>query len=383
MSKILVGAFIADIHFDAGDDLDLYNQLKDNFIEPISKLPKLDMIVLGGDTYNSKVQLESRASKLSMKFINSDLVDVAKDKEACIRIIKGTHSHDNDQLDNFRHLEERVDVDVKIINKVERESYKGFNFLYIPEEYIKDQDEYYKPYMQYQYDMAFGHGMFEAVSFTDNHGEINMKNAPVFKNNYFKNNVKGPVLFGHIHTNTRVNDQVYYPGSFSRWIMGEEKKKGFFIFIYNRETGKFLVLPYWNKGAKKYVTMEIDPFLKYPIEVITNSIDNTIKSEGVTKLRINISYFGNDPNKLANIKMIKDFYSGRRDIIVNIKNKKIQKIEAKKKETVTKFNYIFDKGKPIEEKVSRYIKEEFDYNISDERVKEILVGNILDDLRGI
>lgn len=378
MSDVIIGAFIADIHIDAGDPDIVYNQLKTDFIGNLKKLPILDLIVIGGDTYHSKIGLESRASKLSMRFFNKDLINISHEKNAGIRVIKGTLSHDNNQLDNLLYLEDRDDVDFKIINHVWDENFRGFNMLYIPEEYIKDRDDYYSKYMKKEYDMAFGHGMFEKVAFSSDDSETQMNEAPIFPNAYFKKNVNGPVLFGHIHTMTKVNDQVWYPGSFHRWVMGQEKKKGFFIFVYNKKTHKYLVLPVYNKEAKKYITLDLDPYLKYPVESILATINNTIESERVMKLRLNISYSGDNVNKLANINIIKEYFSGKRNVDVNIANPKLKKVEKKKRDVVEKHKYIFDKDKSIEEKLSIFINSEFNYKIDKERIDNILHNDILD-----
>ena len=222
---LLVGAFISDIHIDAADSDMVYYQLNEYFLKVLHKLPVLDLVVLGGDIYHSKIPMESQASKLSNRFFNKDLVDLMIEKNCGVRVIKGTDSHDNDQLDNFLHLQENPKVNFKIIKKVEEENFRGFKFLYIPEEYLKDPNKYYSEYISNKYDMAFGHGMFEKVAFNNNNDITQLKDAPVFKNNYFRECVKGPVLFGHIHTPTKVNKQVRYPGSFHTWVMGQETKK--------------------------------------------------------------------------------------------------------------------------------------------------------------
>ncbi|MEI2422482.1 hypothetical protein V6O07_19540, partial [Arthrospira platensis SPKY2] len=77
--------------------------------------------------------------------------------------------------------------------------------------------------------------------------------------------------------------------------------------------------------------------------------------------------------------ILKDYYDGKKNVVIDIKNNKLKKIEKKKKKIVSKYNYLFD-NTDIESKVSQFIKEDLNYNIPVERVETILNGNILDDL---
>lgn len=377
MKDTIIIAIIADIHFGAQPAHELYEQVIENFIKPLYRLPRLDMIVIDGDTANHKLGLDSEHSKYLSKFINKDIKKLAKKKKCAVRVEKGTLSHDNNQLDNFRHLEDSS-IDFKIIDTVCEEDFHGFKILHIPEEYIDDYRKYYRKYLKRpnKYDLVFGHGMFQEVAFSGAKTEIQMKKAPIFKSNDIINVCKGPIIFGHIHDYTNIKDQIYYPGSFSRWCMGEEKKKGSLIALYNKKTEKYVVSRLYNEDAPKYITMKLTNYLHLPFDVIREAIEATIDETNTHKLRLNIKYTGTDKTILTNIRLVKEYYKDNKKIVVNIKNNLSLKDKTSKK-LVSKYEYIFNKGESIENKISKFINEEYEYKISPERVRDILFENIV------
>ena len=61
--------------------------------------------------------------------------------EIDIRIIKGTRSHDFNQLDILKVFKEKAGSHFKIIEKNEVEVFNGYRILYLPEEYPTDYDD--------------------------------------------------------------------------------------------------------------------------------------------------------------------------------------------------------------------------------------------------
>lgn len=56
---MLIQVHIADIHFGAFDPKTQYQILCEQFLTPISQLPKLDVIVIDGDLFDHKVMSNS------------------------------------------------------------------------------------------------------------------------------------------------------------------------------------------------------------------------------------------------------------------------------------------------------------------------------------
>ena len=262
-NKLFVTAFIADIHFGAMKADDLYNQLEKYFLNKLKERP-IDLVVLGGDLFHNVITMNYSTSHIVLMFMEN-LINICKEFHIPhIRIIQGTISHDNNQLHNFHMFEGRDDIDFKIImNVIDEEFPEGIKVLYLPEEYMKNQEIYYEDYFDHHknyYDLIFGHGMVEEMSFTAKNqtSENSMSLAPIFSTKKLLSICKGPVLFGHIHVGTVVKGRLYYPGSFSRWKFGEDGRKGWIINIYNIEDSTYVNEYIENKDAPIYTTVKVE-----------------------------------------------------------------------------------------------------------------------------
>ena len=251
------GVMIADIHFGALPVERLYNELE-IFLDFIEK-KSLDFIVILGDWFDKKINLNSKDAKYSTVFFER-ICQICIDNDIKLRIIQGTESHDNSQLEVLEILAKNKPVDFKVFYEVEEEElFPDFNVLYVPEEYINSIDEKYGKYMNKKYDMIFGHGMIQEVKFAAliQSSETTMKKAPIFKSKMLCDMCYGPIFFGHIHTKDIFNDRLYYVGSYSRWKFGEEEDKGFYYVKYENDTKEFEAKFIVNNKAMKYDTIEI------------------------------------------------------------------------------------------------------------------------------
>ena len=281
-----------------------------------------------------------------------------------VRIIQGTISHDNNQLNNFRIYENKMNVSFKIIMNVTEETLpEGIKILYIPEEYMKDPSSYYQDYfdMEKKYDFIFGHGMVKEVAFIakEQLSENTMSKAPVFDTKELINICKGPIYFGHIHTFTNVKNHLYYPGSFSRFRHGEEEPKGWFLNVYNTKTHKYIHEFVENTLAPEYntVTVTLNKSNKdNPSEIISVINNVTSKSDQV---RVLLVFTDTDDYSYA-IRYISDYYH-------NISNVKVQIVDMGKEEkmleervlfdnTMDEFGFVFDDKMSTFQKIQKFIK---------------------------
>lgn len=376
MEKVYVGSIIADIHSGAIPPLQLLNELKSEYIDKLSKLNILDFVVIAGDLFDTKISLNSEHTRVIFTFLKL-LINVCIEKNAKLRIIKGTESHDNKQLELLNLMS--TNCDIKIINTVTSEDlFDDMKVLYVPEEYMTDYTEYYKDYMDDEYDMIFGHGLFNEVAFASKlqASETTMSRAPIFKSEDFINICKGPIFFGHIHKKQVINGRIYYVGSFSRWVFGEEEDKGSMIVAYTPETSNYKVDFIENKLARTFTTMIInESSTLYKNESCDiNLILNLIESVKADKVRL----IFNIPKDYQNAKLlqslIRDTFSKNPNIKIIINNNSVE--DKAKKERIEKiqklvstYDFIFNNNIPLEEKIVKYIKirHNRDIDISDMR----------------
>ena len=382
MSKTLrcrVSAHISDVHFGAFDSDELLKELRYQFLNKLKHLPQLDVIYIQGDLYHYELSLNSKHARNSFTFIDL-LLQLAYEKNAKVRIIVGTRSHDFNQLNNIMSM--RKDVDIRVINRVqEEELFTDYKVLYLPEEYIKDPQEYYYDYFNVDdgyYNAIVGHGFFEENCFSNHNSETVMKAAPIFNSKELIRICSGPITFGHDHSATHIKKKIFYTGSFSRWCQGEEEPKGFFISINNVYNENFKIIPVQNIMARKFVSRTITKLLKkYEVETIINIINEYMEIHNIFNFRL-IAFEVNDSVIMTKLSILQSHLRNNKNINLVIKKNSITIDEDDLNDQILeKYDYLFDDGIELEEKVSTYINTEFDYNISDERVDEILNGNII------
>lgn len=389
--KVYVGAQLADVHIGALDAQELYLQLKEVFINTIKELPILDFIVINGDLIDKKISMNSNHAMILLQFID-DIKDVIKSRENVVklRIIKGTESHDNRQLEVLHSVLQGIDY--KIINTVETEYlFEDFKVLYLPEEYMDNMEEYYSEYLkddcsEPEYDMIFGHGMVNEAVFSarSQESEITMPKAPIFNTKVLLTNCKGPIFFGHIHTRQTIRKHFYYVGSFTRWAFGEEGDKGFSIVAYTPSTGNYKIDFVKNILAKDFVTVEIG--IDSSIFRKNNIVDQvqylqdivTAMNEDFIRLKINIPEEYEESQLFTNTvsTVFSKYKNVKLKIINNTKLRKEKKIEETVNLLLDKYGFLFEKSISHEEKILKYIKEKFNKDIPLERIREYLYNKI-------
>ena len=375
--SVIVAAHIGDIHFGAFDTDILLRELKHKFIKPMKKMPKLDVIFIEGDLYNHELSLNSKGAYNSFKF-KEMLEEVAYKQSAKIRAIKGTKSHDFNQLKNLKFGNK---VDFQVINKVCKEKlFDDYKVLYLPEEYMKDPEEYYKDYLDVKddyYDVIIGHGSFEETSFNNFNSESQISTAPIFNSKKICKICRGLISFGHIHDAVILRNQIYYTGSFSRWCYGEENPKGFYFSLYNTETGHYKIVPVINTMARTFITKNMTKYiLNNPIEKIIRKIEKLLYVDYVDNLRIKIKEI-NDKEFLTKLDILKNYFSSNNHIVIDIK--KLNNISddiEEEKELINKYSYLFE-DLSVEEQSTRFINEEYGYEITKEKVEDILNKDII------
>lgn len=381
MSNTYIGAIIADIHAGAFNGAILQKELKKGFLKHLKSMSKLDFVVIAGDLFDTKISLNSDHTKYIFGFLK-DLMSICESKNAKLRIIKGTESHDNQQLDVLNQFIQS-DCDIRIINTVEKEDlFEDFRVLYIPEEYMKDIDEYYNDYFNDTYDMLFGHGMVNEVVFgaKSQQSEVTMSRAPVFKTEKLISICKGPIFFGHIHKHQVIKDDMFYVGSYSRWCFGEEEPKGFMTVEYNTGDNIYDAKFIENEYARLFATIVVDynsSFYRSDPNQQIEYIMSLAKGTLADKVRIIFNIPEDYEQPILLINLINEIFAKQSDIKVvinnnakDIRNKKA--LEEKVTQLLNTYDFLFDKGIPTDEKLVKYIELKYNKDIDIETMRDIL-----------
>ncbi len=346
----LVTATIADIHIGKKSADRLRKELEEGFLKYIEdEKDNLDLVTIAGDYFDRIIRFNEPAGVLALDTLDR-IIETAKNGHFLVRIIQGTKSHDNNQLDVFNSYEETYPDILKIITKVTKETInlKGHELkvLYLPEEYPTDPDSYYQDYFSDHYDLIYGHGMTDIVgfSFSDwkDEGENISFGTPVHNTDKLLDLSSGPVMFGHIHNKKSYKDKFYYTGSYSRYAFDSQEPKGWLVTEINPDdTSDYTVEFKENKLAPTYGIIEVDTL---PLEEGTDLLE-------VLKTMSNMydysKIISSDDNKL---KIIRQLSEGSNDIKVQT----AKKIETERVDE--KFNFILENKLSTAETVKRYLE---------------------------
>lgn len=247
---------IADLHFGrTGNEEKFYESLKNNFIKHCNSV-KPDLIIIAGDSFDSRQGIGSPANIYFNKFIG-DCINT----EATIIIIEGTESHDRHQINGLLHYSSDKFF---IVNTVTKLHVCGLKLLIIPEEYVNN-DKYYKEYFDDVYDFVFFHGTFTHVGFNSYTSDEIVRYSYNFDWKMFKKNVKHFVMGGHIHTHN-IYKNIIYSGSYGRLNFGEEEDKGWVEVKVDGDNSKWKF--HKNPDAMLFTTIlasdlpnEVEPLL--------------------------------------------------------------------------------------------------------------------------
>ena len=372
-------AAIADIHIGnkAISWKEYKYQIKNGIINKLEQMTFLDGIVICGDTLHYQISLNSEYANVFQWFV-SKIVKIAKKKNAFVRFIKGTRSHDLDQLETVRQYENDFDVDFNIYNEFAYETIDGHNYAFIPEEYISvPLKEYYKELFDKPkgyFDMIFGHGTIEQTQFTEQHSENIDNNAPVFKLKDLYKVCSGPIIFGHIHTPMTFNNKFYYVGSALRTCHGEEEDKGWNVITYIQSQGLYRVDKIVNEFTFNFNELKIENrFIENnDVNDIIKYIEDFIDKHNVDKLSLKINCIDKEETTVK-IELLKKYFAKNKNITTSFKvmSSKAYEKEENMNKTKEKKSYLKD-GLDITERIQLWALEKRNYRLEkDDIIKYI------------
>ena len=383
--KIRIGVHSGDIHIGVraitADEMKY--QLYEQFIKPISKMMFIDFITLNGDISDCPLSFNSKMAEVYLWLFDS-IVNIAKQKNAAVIVIEGTKSHDCDHLNNVKFYENDKDLEIYFVHEPTELEVKGMKIYCLPDIYIKsdkEEKEIYK-YPDKYFDYILGHGSVTETQFVKQETEHSISKNIVYDSKELLRMSKGPILFGHIHQNLRYRGRIYYINSFTRFAHAEEEPKGFMVTAYDRETSKYIAERVENKLAFKFNTffMKHNEFENTDIEDIVKKIDKFIEKNNVDRLCLDIQYTNTQAN-IAKIQILRSHY-GKSKIVNKMKFKSIsvkeaEIIEQAEQKQGNSKDYLRDKSLRFDEKLQRFIQEEYGEFIPIEKLQILLMSDEL------
>lgn len=353
---------ISDIHIGKKDDMRLKEELE-IFFDYLKDTENIDMITISGDLFDRVLTANEYGTTLALEFIQR-LIDLYI-PEIDIRIIKGTRSHDFNQLDILKVFKEKAGSHFKIIEKNEVEVFNGYKILYLPEEYPTDYDDFYKENLlgveDKVYDFIIGHGMIDFIAFTgyEDDSENRVHGTPTHKADDLIRVTKGPIIFGHIHEKQEYKNKIYYTGSYSRYSFDTPSEKGFMVFdIDDDDPSKFKMTFIENTKAPTYAVLDID---KLNLE----GVDDHVKY--IKELSDKYDFVKIKTGNKANLDIARALTEKDSSIKVQSVNKEKETIKVD-----PKYEYILKKELPLNETIRKFMNEEYDKDIDLDFISKVI-----------
>jgi DNA repair exonuclease SbcCD nuclease subunit len=370
---IVKGVNIQDLHFGHKDTERMYNEL--SIVREYLLNNEVHILNINGDYFDRKLTASEPATLYAVNFF-SELVEICKEKNIRMRVLQGTRSHDLNQISTlFQHYLNDPDLDLRFIHTVEEEQLLGLDVLYIPEEYPEDSEEYYGEFKKREYSMINGHGTWDFVAFENQieHGaQTNTLSAPIFMYSEWKDAVKnGFISFGHIHGRNQYGQKIFYSGSFTRWNYVEPSDKGFITWWYDTDKKTYKVEFVDNALAPSFEAISVKSIFegkdlaKLSLEEVSLALNLAI--ERYDNVRIDLSGLSEEK-----IKILKKSLSDNPKVKTEVRQKKALLKESAEPAIYEKYSYILKRELPLNETVKKFVKEEFEQEITLDKINELL-----------
>ena len=240
-------------------------------IERICKTQGLDILTIAGDLLDSIMKFDNTVIQLVQNLLQT-LCNMAKAYGFEILVIKGTASHDGNQLESLRHFEYSGNP-IRFFNTIQYVEIKGFILRMLPELYWDSYEDFLKCALSSYADITVFHGTVAGV---DNRIELGYKTHDRKKDILIQpidlqKNTKLFSVGGHIHNRCQVADNIWYTGSYS--------------------ANSFKDANDFNRGMDYITVKQIDGTSDYDINIkfLPNTGSRRFITENITNLIINRS----------------------------------------------------------------------------------------------
>lgn len=366
LNNTLIEIHIADIHFGAMEPKTEYEILKEQFVDQIVKLPKIDIISIDGDLFDHKMMGNSDGIRYAVQLVD-DLVTISRMKNSTLVILAGTLSHDANMLKMFYHLLNDKTVDVRIVESIRFEYIKGIKILCIPELYGMDESIYREfLFNSGWYDECFIHGTFKGAVYGDNVGAGRLFTPEDFIY------CMGMVISGHVHKPGCFAGYYYYTGCPIRYKFNEEEPKGYLLVTHDLNTNIHYI-EMEEITSFRYDTIYLDQLVSTDPKYIIDYIDKLKNDNGIDYIKIRFRFKIDGANKT----IINNFYRNNPNVFVEYVSEdddiKSKESELRSENNGEKYSYLLDNSISDLERFVMYVNEnEQSEFITVDKLKELL-----------
>ena len=368
------------------------NITEEDIIELLQKIVMLvdqnTLIVFTGDLFHKKVALDSEQARIAMKLF------ITLDNIGCPSIfILGTRSHDYDYMNTF---DTNVFENITFVKTVSELQVNNLTLLAVPEEYVDDQNDYYKDTIYNTdgkiYDIVLFHGTISDVASYNQHIEaVPFKKAPTFsKADFWK--ISNIILCGHIHKEQEyVSDNgayLNYCGSWGRMEHGSEEEKVLKCITLSTDNALTSVVNHPNLSSTKFKEFQLN-FIEAnsTLDIVSAYSEELIKSinindvTGVAELAELIETYTNS-NVYVKLKMmslmpeavnqqLKSLVDTNYRVSLQWFKDKAKVLTVKKEETISKISEL-ESLESLPAKINYFVKDKTGIELGVKPIEDFL-----------
>lgn len=292
---MLNAIIIADPHFGAIPVPRFKMELDKCLFDRLNHIKELDMFIIAGDLFDMKEYSTSEVFKSVIEFLDKVLL-MTERLGTKIVVLKGTRNHDDYQLTTLELIYNSKGHDrIKFVHSVTEDEVNGVKFLYVPEEYVLDQDEYYKEYFGKKYDIIIGHGTIDSIWRSRRQRRNNITSAPVFNVDELLS-IAEYCYFGHEHMHKAYGShkRFKYVGPMTVWEY-DKTDAGYYIIHYSPENRLCREEYIENENAQILLEKTMEISSKSTIEQVMSELDSIIDSGPYDGLKVKVTIDGRSP----------------------------------------------------------------------------------------
>lgn len=253
---------ISDIHLGNNKvDIGTLAYRLDKYLVP--KIKDCDLLVLGGDILDMILSFDHKLMPMLLDML-LQLLREANKYNVVVRLIRGTYSHDRNQLSNLVTLHHACNLtnDFKYFDKIDVEYIPSLDvkLLYLPDDLPYGSSDAVIDVVK----ALLAGNNWDGVDYAVVHGNFthvypeNIASLPkiLYTHEQFSF-VKRYVLVGHVHTGS-IYENIIYNGSFDRLRHNEEEDKGYIYIIDDGVDAKIQFIK--NEDATPFITLDLSKY---------------------------------------------------------------------------------------------------------------------------
>lgn len=343
------------------------DKVLESLINNIKSLAKPDSIIcFCGDLMHKRVDLNDIYARQAISLCKEiDKLNIPS------IFIGGTFSHDYNYIETFKKIELVNFKFIQTLTELEIKNNIGecINALIIPEEYVEDQQEYYKSTVYNKkkiYDLVLMHGTFTDVLFHNVSMESeSLRKAPKFESKDFSRHTL--TLSGHIHRHQILGKKknVIYVGSYTNMNFGNDVSNNIHSIELDLENKSFNIKTIYNDETHLFEDIIInEDNIKDFESIILPKIKNKLDRQ-----HFRVNFKCDDNLTLSILKDLKKEGFIKSLVYENNMNKSI---EESVNNTDNEIDYKELYHGPLNSQIQTFIKETYNKDISIESINRLL-----------